>query len=70
MKWVKLRVLTSMDAETIKRWFHENIVCRYGVPRIVRTDGGSEFKGAFHHYLLESGVRQQVISTRNPCAIG
>ena len=59
-----------MDAETIRRWFHENIVCRYGLPSIVRTDGGSKFKGAFHHYLLESGVRQRVISTQNPCANG
>ena len=66
MTWVELGVPTRVDAETIRRWFHENIVCRYRVPGIVRTDRGSKFKGEFCHYLLESGVRQRVISTQNP----
>ena len=56
-KWVELGVLAHIDAETIRKWFHENIVCRYGLPSIVRTDGGAEFKGEFRTYLRESGIR-------------
>ena len=56
-KWVELGAIASVDAGTIRRWFHEHIVCRYGLPGVVRTDGGSEFKGEFRSYLRDAGVR-------------
>ena len=56
-KWVEIGAIASVDAATVRKWFHGNIVCRYGVPGMVRTDGGAEFKGEFHSYLREVGVR-------------
>ena len=56
-KWVELGALLHTDAGTIRNWFHENILCRYGLPSIVCTDGGAAFKGEFRPYLWESGIR-------------
>ena len=56
-KWVQIGAIASVDAAMLRKWFHKNIVCRYGVPRMVRTGGGAEFKGEFCSYLLEIGER-------------
>ena len=45
-------------------------MCHYGTPRIVRTDRGSEFRGAFAAYLREMGIRQQTILPQHPRANG
>ena len=37
---------------------------------MVRTDRGSEFKGAFAAYLREIGIRQQTILPQHPRANG
>ena len=42
-KWVEIRALESNDAQSIASFFHEDVICRYGVPEILTTDQGSEF---------------------------
>lgn len=37
-KWVELGALENVDSECTTRWFHDNIICRFGLPAIVRTD--------------------------------
>ena len=44
-KWVELGTVIHLDSTNIARWFHANIICRYGLPGLVRTDGGTEYKG-------------------------
>ena len=39
-KWVELGTVTRLDSTNVTRWFHANIVCRYGLPGLIRTDGG------------------------------
>ena len=46
-RYIVIGALPDRRADTIARWFHSTVVCTYGVPGLVRTDGGSEFKGAF-----------------------
>ena len=53
-KWVEIGAIASVDAAMVRRCFHKNIVYRYGVPGMVRTDGGAEFKGEFCSYLRGS----------------
>jgi hypothetical protein len=42
-KWVEALPCQATDAMHLKRMFHEVIFLRYGVPRIVISDGGSHF---------------------------
>jgi hypothetical protein len=31
-KWIEGGVVPNLKADTITTWFHDNVVCRYGVP--------------------------------------
>jgi hypothetical protein len=42
-KWVEALPCWATDAMHSKKMFHEVIFLRYGVPRIVISDGGSHF---------------------------
>ena len=67
-KWVELETVTCLDSTNVTRWFHANIVCRYGLPGLVRMDGGTEYKGEFRAYLGEARIRHWVTLVRNPWA--
>lgn len=69
-KWVEAWPTPDLRSETIVRLFHSNVVCRFGVPRVVRTDRGTEYAGEFKLYLRRLGVTQRVISTQHPRANG
>ena len=37
-KWVELAVMPELDSTNTATWFADEIISRYGVPAIVRTD--------------------------------
>ena len=69
-KWPELGKVVRLDSGEVTRWFHCNIVCRYGLPAMVRTDQGQEFSGEFSAYLKAHGILHRRISTQNPRANG
>ena len=69
-KHVEASPVENLKAATIATWFHENIVCRYGVPRWIRCDKGNEFRGEFAAYCTSSGVAIRRTSTNNQRANG
>ena len=46
------------------------MICRYGVPAIVRCDQGTEFDGDFSNLCAHYGIIQRWISSLNPRANG
>ena len=56
-KWVEAGPLPHKRSATIARWFHNEVVCRYGSPMLVRSDRGVEFKGSFAKYLRRMGIK-------------
>ena len=46
-RWIEIGALPSLNSHEVAKWFHTEIVCRYGLPLIVCSDKGSEYKGAF-----------------------
>lgn len=69
-KWVEIGLLSHLSSKATTTWFHETIVCRFGVPAAIRTDRGSEFRGEFDAYLSRAGIEHRRIATRNPRANG
>ena len=69
-KWVEAQFLANRSSRAVTRWFHEEIVCRFGTPCVVRTDHGMEFQGEFHTYLERMGIRHSLISVAHPRANG
>ena len=69
-KWAEVGTIPVLDSHHTAQWFHANVVCRYGVPQLVRSDQGTEYQGDFHNYLLSLGVCHRPIATMNPRANG
>jgi transposase InsO family protein len=66
-KWVEALPCRAADAMYSKRMFHEVIFLRYGVPRIVISDGGSHFiDRTFRKALSEVGVDHRIATPYHP----
>jgi transposase InsO family protein len=66
-KWVEAFPCRAADAMPSKRMFHEVIFPRYGVPRIVISDGGSRFiDQTFRKALTEVGVDHRIATPYHP----
>jgi Integrase core domain len=46
-KWVEVRKLPQKTPELLADWLEVDILSRYGIPKIIRTDNGTEFEGEF-----------------------
>jgi hypothetical protein len=70
-KWVEALPCRVADAMHSKRMFHEVIFPRYGVPRIVISDGGSHFiDQKFRKALTEVGVDHWIATPYHPQTSG
>jgi transposase InsO family protein len=66
-KWVEALPCRVADAMHSKKMFHEVIFLRYGVLRIVISDGGSHFiDQTFQKALSEVGVDHQIATPYHP----
>jgi hypothetical protein len=39
-RWIKAKPLASITSNAVKKFFLQNIICRFGVPRILTVDNG------------------------------
>ena len=51
-KWIEAGTVTLKNSYEMAIWFHAHVVCRYGLPAVVRSDRGTEYSGAFDSYLV------------------
>jgi hypothetical protein len=45
-KWIEAKPLPNVSSASIKRFFWQNIICRYGVPRHITVDNAKYFDNA------------------------
>jgi len=70
-KWIKAMPCWNADSMHSKKMFKEIIFPRFGVPRIVITDGGSHFiDKRFKQYLSKHGIRHNVATPYHPQTSG
>jgi hypothetical protein len=70
-KWIEALPCRAADAMHKKRMFHEAIFLRYGVPRIVISDGGSHFVDrTFRKALTKVGVDHRIDTPYHPQTSG
>ena len=63
-KWVEALPCVAADSKSSKKMFQEIIFPRFGVPRVVISDGGSPFiDKTFRKCLSELGVDHRVVYT-------
>ncbi|KAK3125119.1 hypothetical protein QOZ80_7BG0600300 [Eleusine coracana subsp. coracana] len=70
-KWVEALPCRAADAKSARKMFYEIIFPRFGVPRMVISDGGSHFtdKG-FRHFLRELGSDHNIATPYHPQTSG
>jgi transposase InsO family protein len=70
-KWVEALPCQVADSNNAKRMFSEIILPRFGVPRMVISDGGPHFIGRkFQRFLSDHGVRHNVMTPYHPQTSG
>jgi hypothetical protein len=42
-KWIKERIVATITSATIKKFFWQQIICRFGVPKELTVDNGKQF---------------------------
>ena len=70
-KWVEAIPSPEADSKTVKRLFQKVIFPRFGVPRVVISDGGSHFINRSFASLMEKyGVHHKVATPYHPQTSG
>jgi hypothetical protein len=70
-KWVEAKALANITAPTIQKFFWQNIICRFGVPRELTVDNGKQFDCyTFKEYYKTLGTHAKFSSVYHPQSNG
>ena len=70
-KWIVAKPLVSITSEAVRKFFGQNIICRFGVPKELTVDNGKQFDsqlfGEFYHSV---GTKLMFASVYHPQSNG
>ncbi|GJV43181.1 reverse transcriptase domain-containing protein [Tanacetum coccineum] len=70
-KWIEAKPLVSITGKDVKKFVWENIVCRFGLPRIIVTDNGTQFvNNPFKGWCESLNIKQMNTAVTHPQANG
>ncbi|XP_065630573.1 uncharacterized protein LOC112003347 [Quercus suber] len=70
-KWVETEPLANITQQNVKNFMWKNIVCRFGVPRVLVSDNGWQFDNAiFRDFCIHFGIQNHYSSPAHPQANG
>ena len=57
-KWVEAEMLATITEKNVRNFVWRNIVCRYGIPRVLVLDNGKQFDNdAFRDFCSQLGIK-------------
>ena len=66
-KWIEAKVLRGITAAAMQKFFWQNIVCRFGVPKEVTVDNGKQFDcTTFREFCSQLGTKLCFTSVYHP----
>jgi IS30 family transposase len=66
-KWIEAKTLAIITSTTVQRFFWQNIVCRFGVPKAITVDNGTQFDvETFKAFCDQIGTKMHFASVRHP----
>jgi len=66
-RWIEAKPLATITSETIKKFFWQNIVCRFGVPSLLTVDNGKQFDSDnFKEFCHHIGTKIAFASVYHP----
>jgi transposase InsO family protein len=70
-KWIEVKPLVNIVAVGLKRFFWQNIICRFGVPREITVDNAKQFDyHLFRDFYYQMGVEATFASVYHPQSNG
>jgi hypothetical protein len=70
-KWIEAKPLTNVSSASIKKFFWQNIICRYSVPRHITVDNTKYFDSAmFKEFCHKIGTKVAFTSVYHPQSNG
>jgi hypothetical protein len=66
-RWIEAKPLATSTSESVKKFFWQNIVCRFGVPRSLIVDNGKQFDSEnFKEFCTSIGTKIAFASVYHP----
>jgi hypothetical protein len=66
-KWIEVKPLARITSVIVQKFFWQNIVCRFGVPKAITMDNGTQFDAeAFKEFCDQIGTKIHFASVRHP----
>ena len=66
-KWVEAEALATITEKNIRSFVWRNIICRYGIPRVLVSDNDKQFdNSAFRDFCSELGIKNHYSSPAHP----
>lgn len=70
-KWIEAKPLAKITTAQVIQFLWENVMCRYGIPRILVTDNGTQFNNEeFKEYCDDHEIKLRFTSVAHPQANG
>lgn len=70
-KWIEAKPLTRITGKEVKKFTWDNIVCRFGLPKIIVTDNGTQFvNDPFKKWCKQLEIQQNNTAVAHPQANG
>lgn len=68
-KWVEAEPLAKITSRNVLNFVGKNIVCRFGIPKVLISDNGTQFTDkAFREWCKELQIQQKFTSVAHPQA--
>ena len=68
-KWVEVKALATITEKNIRNFLWRNIICKYGIPRVLVSNNGKQFdNSAFRDFCSELGIKNHNSSPAYPQA--
>jgi hypothetical protein len=66
-KWIEAKPLATITSVIVQKFFWQNIVCRFGVPKAITVDNRTQFHAeAFKDFCDQIGTKIHFASVRHP----
>jgi hypothetical protein len=66
-KWIEAKPLATITSAIVQKFFWQNIICRFGVPKAITVDIGTQFDAeTFKDFCDQIGTKIHFASVRHP----
>jgi transposase InsO family protein len=66
-KWIEAKPQATITSTTIQKFFWQNIICHFGVPKAITVDNGAQFDSkTFKTFCDQIGTKIHFASVRHP----